>query len=173
MGRAAPGSLFGLAPNGVYRAPAIALGAVGSYPTFSPLPGEPGGDHSSGTTVAGGLLHATRPHSADYGHTPKRVEDCLRLHAVGFAVPRLSPVGRCALTAPFHPYRPKPAVYSLWHFPLPDDHGPVGVTHHRVLPCSDFPPPASRRRPSALRDRRTKPSYRFAPGQTSRLAKRG
>ena len=43
MGRAAPGSLFGLAPNGVYRAPAIALGAVGSYPTFSPLPGEPGG----------------------------------------------------------------------------------------------------------------------------------
>ena len=43
MGRAVPGSLFGLAPNGVYRAPAIALGAVGSYPTFSPLPGEPGG----------------------------------------------------------------------------------------------------------------------------------
>ena len=43
MGRAAPGSLFGLAPNGVYRAPAIALGAVGSYPTFSPLlPGRSG-----------------------------------------------------------------------------------------------------------------------------------
>ena len=43
MGRAIPGSLFGLAPNGVYRAPSIALGAVGSYPTFSPLPGKPGG----------------------------------------------------------------------------------------------------------------------------------
>jgi len=43
MGRAAPGSLFGLAPNGVYRAPVITLGAVGSYPTFSPLPGKPGG----------------------------------------------------------------------------------------------------------------------------------
>ena len=43
MGRAAPGSLFGLAPNGVYRAPSIALRAVGSYPTFSPLPGKPGG----------------------------------------------------------------------------------------------------------------------------------
>ena len=47
--------------------------------------------------------------------------NCLRLHAVGFAVPRLSPVERCALTAPFHPcLRPSKAsraVYSLWHFP--------------------------------------------------------
>src|SRR5689334_11271753 len=31
--------LFGLAPDGVFRAPAITLGAVGFYPTFSPLPG--------------------------------------------------------------------------------------------------------------------------------------
>ena len=53
MGRAAPGSLFGLAPNGVYRAPAIALGAVGSYPTFSPLPGEPGGLFSVALSVDG------------------------------------------------------------------------------------------------------------------------
>src|SRR5204863_6937135 len=30
--------LFGLAPDGVFRASAIALGAVGSYSTFSPLP---------------------------------------------------------------------------------------------------------------------------------------
>jgi hypothetical protein len=30
------GSLFGLAPDGVFRASALALGAVGSYPTFSP-----------------------------------------------------------------------------------------------------------------------------------------
>jgi len=27
------------------------------------------------------------------------------------------PVARCALTAPFHPYQPKLAVYFLWHFP--------------------------------------------------------
>jgi hypothetical protein len=33
-----PGFLFGLAPDGVFRASAIALGAVGSYPAFSPLP---------------------------------------------------------------------------------------------------------------------------------------
>src|SRR5258708_6002364 len=32
------GRLFGLAPDGVFRASALALGAVGSYPTFSPLP---------------------------------------------------------------------------------------------------------------------------------------
>jgi hypothetical protein len=32
------GFLFGLAPDGVFRASAIALGAVGFYPAFSPLP---------------------------------------------------------------------------------------------------------------------------------------
>ena len=51
MGRAIPGSLFGLAPNGVYRAPSIALGAVGSYPTFSPLPPEGGGMFSVALAV--------------------------------------------------------------------------------------------------------------------------
>ena len=34
--------LFGLAPHGVCHAPAVAGRAVGSYPTFSPLPGRPG-----------------------------------------------------------------------------------------------------------------------------------
>jgi hypothetical protein len=37
-GWASPPLLFGLAPRGVFRAPGIAAGAVGSYPTFSPLP---------------------------------------------------------------------------------------------------------------------------------------
>jgi len=32
------GPLFGLAPDGVFRAPAITRRAVGSYPAFSPLP---------------------------------------------------------------------------------------------------------------------------------------
>ena len=36
---------------------------------------------------------------------------------VGFALPALSPGPRCALTAPFHPYRPGTAVCFLWHFP--------------------------------------------------------
>ena len=34
----APRRLFGLAPTGGYRAVAVASTAVGSYPTFSPLP---------------------------------------------------------------------------------------------------------------------------------------
>ena len=38
MRRAASRSLFDLAPNGVYPASAVTLGAVGSYPTISPLP---------------------------------------------------------------------------------------------------------------------------------------
>jgi len=48
-------------------------------------------------------------------------ENCLGLHAVGFTMPRLSPTGRCALTAPFHPYpsiiNHQQAVYFLWHWP--------------------------------------------------------
>jgi hypothetical protein len=33
-----PGRLFCLAPDGVFRAADLAIDAVGSYPTFSPLP---------------------------------------------------------------------------------------------------------------------------------------
>src|SRR6266849_3215870 len=39
--RAGSPLLFGLAPRGVFQAPDIATGTVGSYPTFSPLPNEP------------------------------------------------------------------------------------------------------------------------------------
>jgi len=38
--RAGSPLLFGLAPRGVFRASDVAIGAVGSYPTFSPLPNE-------------------------------------------------------------------------------------------------------------------------------------
>ena len=38
MVRAKPRRLFGLAPDGVFRAAGIAADAVGSYPAFSPLP---------------------------------------------------------------------------------------------------------------------------------------
>ena len=38
MSRASSPLLFGLAPRGVFHALAIASEAVGSYPTFSPLP---------------------------------------------------------------------------------------------------------------------------------------
>ena len=35
----------------------------------------------------------------------------------GLPCRELLPVARCALTAPFHPYRPGSAVCFLWHFP--------------------------------------------------------
>ncbi len=70
MGRAVPGSLFGLAPDGVYRAPSITLGAVGSYPTFSPLPGKPGGLFSAALAVGDALKRrlprVSRPRGAGY-----------------------------------------------------------------------------------------------------------
>jgi hypothetical protein len=100
---------------------------------------------------------STRPLPPGPGVSPKATGSCATLHAVGFAMPRVSPPGRCALTAPFHPClcrspghrrfafcgtfpRPRPALSGLF--------GRVGVTHHRVLPCSDFPqegscPPAA------------------------------
>ena len=49
MSRASSPLLFGLAPRGVFRALAIANEAVGSYPTFSPLPN----DASSERRLAG------------------------------------------------------------------------------------------------------------------------
>jgi len=44
-----PSPLFGLAPDGVFRAASLALRAVGSYPTFSPLP-------AAETSTAGGIF---------------------------------------------------------------------------------------------------------------------
>ena len=41
----------------------------------------------------------------DLGGQPRR--SCLALHRVGFAAAAVSPRRRCALTAPFHPYRPR------------------------------------------------------------------
>ena len=97
---------------------------------------------------------------------------CLALHPVGFALPKDSHPSRCALTAPFHPYRPgallpgqarwglavqglvdggsgsRPAVSFCCTFPVPTS-GTVGVTHHRgsvVLGLSS--PGRNRERPS-------------------------
>ena len=78
----------------------------------------------------------------------------LALHPMGFSVPRRLRFARCALTAPFHPYPERVAatgaVCFLWHCPsgclaasapvcISDR---IGVTRHRALWSSDFPPPA-------------------------------
>ena len=71
----------------------------------------------------------------------------LVLLRVGFTMPRLLPGARCALTAPFHPYRwlSPEAVCSLLHWPsrwlepsVPD------VIRHTALRSSDFPLPLFR-----------------------------
>jgi len=81
------GFLFGLAPDGVFHAPGIAPGAVGSYPAFSPLPPAEAG---------GGLF------------------------SVALSVGRVYPSARV------YPRRKS------------------GVTRHRALWSSDFPPPLAR-----------------------------
>lgn len=111
------------------------------------------GNHFSARMVAH-TMRSVRSQHPTRAHWSDRPELCLGLHAMGFTLPRLSPTGRCALTAPFHPYlfpveTGSSAVHSLWHFPSPPADpcgllGRVGVTHHRVLSCSDFPPMDSR-----------------------------
>ena len=95
--------------------------------------------HFSRLMVTHQLKHATRFQT----HEPRALAasfddssgNCLRLHEVGFALPRVSPLERCALTAPFHPYRAKyrsaqrGGLFSV----------ALSLTHHLVLPCSDFP----------------------------------
>ncbi len=48
----------------------------------------------------------------------------------------------CALTAPFHPYREGrwPSLGGIFSVALSLVLRPVGVTHHLVLRCPDFPP---------------------------------
>ena len=76
MSRASSPLLFGLAPRGVCRAVPIARDAVGSYPTFSPLPNEASESKTSRRfscampprCSAGGIfsvaLSVTQPHRA-------------------------------------------------------------------------------------------------------------
>jgi len=74
----------------------------------------------------------------------------LVLLRVGFALPSPLLTTRCALTAPFHPYRRLnlPAVCFLWHFPSSGlDAAVPDVIRHAALRSSDFPPPARSARP--------------------------
>jgi hypothetical protein len=75
-------------------------------------PGSVEDNHSSGPKVTF-LPQATNPKTART--TP--MFSYLVLLRVGFTMPLLLPVARCALTAPFHPYQSKLAVYSLLHWP--------------------------------------------------------
>src|SRR3954468_21443907 len=78
-----PRRLFGLAPTGGYPAAAVASGAVGSYPTVSPLPvcpilGPAGGLFSVALSVAlrrPGVTWQSTRWSSDFPRTPCGVRD--------------------------------------------------------------------------------------------------
>lgn len=63
---------------------------------------------------------------------------------VGFTLPPSLPRARCALTAPFHPYRPKAG--GLLSVALSLGSPPPGVTRHRVSVEPGLSSPAPRRR---------------------------
>ena len=104
--------------------------------------------HSSGTPVARRLKQPTR--TAGSGHRSRsfprlRAKASRRPYSVllpvGFAVPPALPPARCALTAPFHPYRGpqrSTAVCSLWHFPWARTRRMLSGTACPRSP--DFPP---------------------------------
>ena len=99
------------------------------------------------------LKRPTRKHTR-IGVAPSRLPLSLRwvllpylaLLQVGFAVPSLLPSPRCALTAPFHPYRPSAAftvkgLGGLFSVALSVGSRPPGVTWHLIRRSPDFPPP--------------------------------
>jgi hypothetical protein len=111
-------------------------------------------DHSSRRYVTESLQRPTRRFDAPSRHVSSLAAGLppyLVLLHVGFTMPRSLLNGRCALTAPFHPYLKLAlgAVCSLWHWPsaglepdVPD------VIRHTALRSSDFPPSLARRRSS-------------------------
>jgi hypothetical protein len=106
-GWASPPLLFGLAPRGVFRAPDVATRAVGSYPTFSPLPNAPtvrGGPQvlpaacRRSSSVTGGLFSVALSVAA--------LQACLR-------TPQMQPPGVTRRVA-LHPERLPMAASRLW-----------------------------------------------------------
>lgn len=64
----------------------------------------------------------------------------LILLRVGFTLPHLLPVARCALTAPFHPYRVRYEPGGIFSAALSVGSRLPGITWHPALWSPDFPP---------------------------------
>ena len=99
-------------------------------------PGSVVGNHSSGMRVT---THLKRPTREQRG--PRHCSPIWSCSEWGFPCRRMLPPTRCALTAPFQPYRPPErdlgGIFSValsigFHLP--------GVTWHSVLWSPDFPP---------------------------------
>jgi len=85
--RAASRRLFGLAPDEVFRAADIAVGAVGSYPAFSPLPA-PEADE------AGGLFSVALSVNPTLHRAALACERHRALRSLDFPPPRIAPEQR-------------------------------------------------------------------------------
>jgi len=99
-------------------------------------PGEPEGDgHSSRARLAAGLVQPTRTAARKHALSPVRQtrRPYSVLLPVRFSVPCPSLGTRCALTAPFHPYRrARKRAGGPFSVALSLGSPPPGVTRHRV-----------------------------------------
>lgn len=97
-------------------------------------PGSVADNHSSGTDVT---ISLKQPTQEQYGSHITFLY--LVLLQVGFTLPLLLPEARCALTAPFHPYRLDKQAGGLLSVALAVGSRPPGVTWHLTLWSPDFP----------------------------------
>src|SRR5215472_17528016 len=142
------GDRFDATPK--HERPGQVVRAPGSTSLCKPSPvsrpGHPGrgGDHSSRTAVTRRLKRPTRRLERAALIAPAYAA----LLPMGFAVPPALPRARWALTPPFHPCRPACrstlAGGGLFSVALSSALPPPGVTRHRALWSSDFPPAVPR-----------------------------
>jgi hypothetical protein len=104
-----------------------------------------GDDHSSRPGITGGLKRPTRRLRTGRPQTPPY----LALLRAGFCLPHPLRAARCALTAPFHPYRPRLLTFQcripaggMFSVPLSFELPRPGITRRTALWSSDFPPSA-------------------------------
>lgn len=104
-------------------------------------PGSVMDSHSSGMCVAAHLKQPTREQCGPHATRPKaRTFLYLVLLQVGFTLPPLLPVARCALTAPFHPYQRSKTPGGIFSVALSVGLRLPGVTWHPARRSPDFPP---------------------------------
>ncbi len=102
-------------------------------------PGSVGDSHSSGISITTDLKQPTRIQCEPHLWIP--IWPCSER---GLPCHELLPVARCALTAPFHPYRPAEAgVGGLLSAALSVGSRLPGVTWRSALRSPDFPPPGA------------------------------
>jgi len=108
-------------------------------------PGSVEDGHSSRAHVTVRLEQPTRERVRAAPCDLRRVFPYLVLLRVGFSLPHLLPAARCALTAPFHPYRPScEDVGGIFSVALSVGSRLPGITWHPALWSPDFPPPRCR-----------------------------